>query len=104
MNISGWMQLVLFIALLLPITKPLGLYLCQVLDVNGRTFLDPVVRPFEKLTYRLFSIDPEKEQSWIHRCRHISGIGDALRDLVDWNNTACRRAYFPAGVNACSNS
>jgi K+-transporting ATPase ATPase A chain len=66
MNISGWMQLALFIALLLLITKPLGLYLCQVLDVNGRTFLDPVVRPFERLTYRLLAIDPEKEQSWIH--------------------------------------
>ena len=66
MNISGWMQLALFIGILLLITKPLGLYLCQVLDVNGRTFLDPVVRPFEKLTYRLFAIDPKKEQSWIH--------------------------------------
>src|SRR5215469_12477269 len=66
MNISGWLQLALFVGVLLLITKPLGLYLCQVLDVNGRTFLDPVVRPFEKLTYRILGIDPEKEQGWIH--------------------------------------
>ena len=65
MNISDWIQLVLFIGLLLLITKPLGLYLCQVLDVNGKTFLDPVLRPFERLTYRLFAIDPEREQGWI---------------------------------------
>jgi K+-transporting ATPase ATPase A chain len=66
MNISGWLQLALFVGVLLLITKPLGLYLCQVLDVNGRTFLDPVVRPFEKLTYRILRIDPENEQGWIH--------------------------------------
>jgi K+-transporting ATPase ATPase A chain len=66
MNISGWMQLVLFIGVLLLITKPLGLYLCQVLDVNGRTFMDPVVRPFERLSYRICGVNPEKEQGWIH--------------------------------------
>ena len=42
MNISGWIQLILFVAVLLAITKPLGLYLCKVLDVDGKTFLDPV--------------------------------------------------------------
>src|SRR6516225_5120271 len=65
MNISGWMQLGLFIGVLLLITKPLGLHLCQVLDVSGKTFMDPVVKPFEKLTYRICGIDPEKEQGWI---------------------------------------
>ena len=65
MNISGWIQLAFFIGVLLLITKPLGIYLFQVLDANGRTFLDPVIRPFERLTYRLISVDPEKEQGWI---------------------------------------
>ena len=51
------MQLALFIGLLLLITRPLGLYLCEVLDINGRTFLDPVVKPFERLTYRILAID-----------------------------------------------
>ena len=58
MNISGWIQLVLFVAVLLAITKPLGLYLCRVLDVNGKTFLDPVLKPLEKLTYKLIGVDP----------------------------------------------
>jgi potassium-transporting ATPase potassium-binding subunit len=65
MNISGWIQLAFFIGVLLLITKPLGIYLSQVLDANGTTFLDPVIKPFERLTYRLIGVDPEKEQSWI---------------------------------------
>jgi potassium-transporting ATPase potassium-binding subunit len=65
MNISGWFQLALYIVLLILITKPLGIYLFQVLDANGKTFLDPVIKPFERLTYRLFGVDPEKEQNWI---------------------------------------
>ena len=65
MNISGWIQLAFFVGVLLLITKPLGLYLFQVLDANGRTFLDPVIKPFERLTYRLIGVDPEGEQGWI---------------------------------------
>jgi len=60
----GWIQLALYLGLLLLITKPLGLYLLQVLDVRGRTWLDPLWKPAERLTYRLCGIDPEKEQHW----------------------------------------
>jgi potassium-transporting ATPase potassium-binding subunit len=66
MNVSGWIQLAFFVGVLLLITKPLGLYLFQVLDADGRTFLDPVIKPFERLTYRLIGVDPNKEQGWIH--------------------------------------
>jgi K+-transporting ATPase ATPase A chain len=62
----GWLQLALFLGVLLLITKPLGLYLVQVLDARGRTWLDPVLRPMERLTYRLAGVDPEKEQGWKH--------------------------------------
>src|ERR1700693_123604 len=65
MNISGWFQLALYLVLLILITKPLGLFLFQVLDANGKTFLDPVIKPFERLTYRIFGVNPEKEQGWI---------------------------------------
>src|SRR6201982_296634 len=65
MNISGWVQLALYIGVLLLITKPLGIYLFHVLDANGRTFIDPVIKPFERLTYRLIGVDPQKEQGWI---------------------------------------
>jgi K+-transporting ATPase ATPase A chain len=60
----GWLQLALYLGALLLITKPLGLYLVQVLDARGRTWLDPLLRPVERLTYRLGGIDPESEQHW----------------------------------------
>src|SRR5271166_3216254 len=65
MNISGWIQLAFYIIVLLLITKPLGLYLMQVLDVEGRTFLDPILKPVELLTYRIIGVDPKKEHGWM---------------------------------------
>src|SRR5277367_5500542 len=65
MNASlGMIQLILYVGILLLITKPLGLYLLQVLDAHGRTWLDPLWKPVERLTYHLCGIDPEKEQHW----------------------------------------
>jgi K+-transporting ATPase ATPase A chain len=64
-NPNSWFQFALFVGALLLITKPLGLYLVRVLDTHGRTFLDPLIKPLERLTYRVCGIDPEKEQSWL---------------------------------------
>lgn len=64
MNTTDWIQFALFLGLLTLITKPLGLYLMQVLDADGRTWLDPAVKPLERITYRLLGIDPRREQSW----------------------------------------
>jgi K+-transporting ATPase ATPase A chain len=64
MNANGWIQLALYVGVLLLITKPLGLYLLRVLDARGKTFLDPIMRPIERLTYKLLGVDPEKEHDW----------------------------------------
>jgi len=64
MNSPGWIQLILYVGLLLAITKPIGLYLYKVLDAEGKTFLDPVLKPLERLTYALFRVDARKEQDW----------------------------------------
>ena len=64
MQTSGWLQLALFVIALAVITKPMGLYLLRVLDANGRTWLDPVLRPLERLTYRLMGVDSSKEHNW----------------------------------------
>ena len=45
MDISGWIQLVAYVIALAAITKPMGLYLMRVLDVSGKTWLDPVLKP-----------------------------------------------------------
>jgi potassium-transporting ATPase potassium-binding subunit len=64
MNAHGWIQFALYVAALLLVTKPLGLYLLRVLDARGQTFLDPIMRPIERLTYKLLCVDPEEEQDW----------------------------------------
>ena len=64
MTWSGCLQLVLFLGVLLALTKPLGLHLVAVLDPGRRTFLSPVLGPLEKLCYRLGGVDPLREQGW----------------------------------------
>jgi K+-transporting ATPase ATPase A chain len=65
MLFSNWFQVLLYVGLLLAITKPLGVYLFHVLDANGKTFLDPLLRPIERLLYKLLGVDPRKEQTWV---------------------------------------
>jgi K+-transporting ATPase ATPase A chain len=64
METSGWSQLGIFLVALALITKPMGLYLMQVLDPNGRTWLDPVLHPLERGTYRLMGIRLNEEHNW----------------------------------------
>jgi K+-transporting ATPase ATPase A chain len=64
MDIYGWLQLAAFIGVLLLLTKPMGLYLFRVLDGEGRTFLDPILKPVELLFYRAFRVDRKQEQDW----------------------------------------
>ncbi|HEY9162159.1 MAG TPA: potassium-transporting ATPase subunit KdpA [Desulfomonilia bacterium] len=60
----GWIQLGIFIILLICLTKPFGIYLMKVLDPSGRTLLDPILKPVEKFIYKTTGINPEKTQTW----------------------------------------
>jgi len=64
-NPNSWFQLALFVGLLVLITKPLGVYLVRVLDARGETFIDRLVKPFERATYWICGIDRNLEQGWI---------------------------------------
>jgi K+-transporting ATPase ATPase A chain len=64
MNAYGWAQLALFLGLLAIVTKPLGIFIHQVLTPEGRTFLTPVLGPVERVLYKLFRVDPRREQNW----------------------------------------
>ena len=64
MQTSGWIQLGIFLIALALITKPTGLYLMQVLDPNGRTWLDPLLRPLERGTYRCMGIRSNEGHNW----------------------------------------
>jgi potassium-transporting ATPase potassium-binding subunit len=63
MTTNGWMQIIVFLALILAITKPLGVFMARVFS-RERTFLDLVVRPVERLLYRLTGVDEAHEMRW----------------------------------------
>jgi len=63
-SLPGILQILLYIALLVAITKPVGAHLARVFN-GERTFLDVVLRPLERLIYRLTAVNPEAEQGWV---------------------------------------
>ncbi len=63
MTFNGWFQILFFLALIFAVTKPLGLFMTHVFN-RERTFLDPVLRPVERLIYRLTGVDETREMSW----------------------------------------
>jgi K+-transporting ATPase ATPase A chain len=62
MTLFGWLQAGVFFALVLALTKPLGLYMARIFS-GERTLLTPILRPVERAFYRLCRIDPEAEMS-----------------------------------------
>src|SRR6202171_5303140 len=63
MTTNGWIQIAVCVALILAITKPLGVFMARVCG-RERTFLDPVVRPIERLLYRVTGVDEAHEMRW----------------------------------------
>lgn len=64
MDTMGWVQFALYMAVLFVLTKPVGIYLSQVLESDGRTFLTPVLGGIERFIYRVFRVDPKEDQTW----------------------------------------
>ena len=63
MTNNGWFQILFFLLVVLAITKPLGSFMTRVFN-REKTLLDPVLRPIEKLVYRLTGVDETKEMRW----------------------------------------
>jgi potassium-transporting ATPase potassium-binding subunit len=63
MTTNGWLQITVFLALILAMTKPLGVFMARVFG-KERTFLDPALRPIERLLYRVTGVDEEHEMRW----------------------------------------
>jgi len=63
MSANGWLQFVVYSVVLILTVKPVGIYLARVLE-GQRTWLDPLLRPIERLTYKLCGIDAEREMNW----------------------------------------
>ena len=63
MTLNGWLQIFLFLALILAVTKPLGVFMTRLFS-GERTLLDPVLRPIERLLYRVTGVDEKQEMKW----------------------------------------
>jgi K+-transporting ATPase ATPase A chain len=63
MTVNGWLQIIVYLAVILAVTKPMGVFMARVFN-RERTFLDPVLRPVERLFYRLTMVDEEHEMRW----------------------------------------
>ncbi|NJD20570.1 MAG: potassium-transporting ATPase subunit A, partial [Gemmatimonadetes bacterium] len=66
MTLNGWLQILLFAAAVLALTKPLGLYLARVYDGSARW-----LAPLERAIYRLAGVDPAEDQPWT---RYAAGL------------------------------
>src|SRR5215831_18115723 len=63
MTANGWFQIGLFLLVVFLVTKPLGVFMARVIN-REKTFLDPVLRPIERLVYRLTGVDEQREMRW----------------------------------------
>jgi len=63
MTLNGWLQILVFLALIFLVTKPLGLYMARVFS-RERTFMDAVLRPVERLLYQVTGVDENHEMRW----------------------------------------
>src|SRR5471030_1483967 len=64
MTVNGWLQIALFCGVIILLVKPLGAYMTHVF-AGERTFLSPVLAPFERALYRLAGVDEKAEQGWV---------------------------------------
>jgi len=63
MTANGWLQFAIYSAILLATVRPVGIYLARVFE-GERTWLDPVLRPIERLIYRLSGVRADQEMNW----------------------------------------
>ncbi len=70
MTANGWLQIGLFFAVILAITKPVGVFMARVFS-GEKTFLDFALRPVERLLYRITGVDEKHEMPWTEYARSM---------------------------------
>ncbi len=63
MSANGWLQFAIYSLILLATVRPVGIYLARVLE-GERTWLDPLLRPIERLIYKLSGVNADAEMNW----------------------------------------
>jgi potassium-transporting ATPase potassium-binding subunit len=85
MTANGWLQIALFLAVVLALTRPLGAFMADVFS-GEKTFLDPIMRPLERLLYRLTGVDEKQEMRWTDYALAIllfSGVSMVLLYVIE---------------------
>jgi K+-transporting ATPase ATPase A chain len=85
MTANGWFQIALYLLVIFLVTKPLGVFMTRVFS-REKTFLDPILRPIEKLVYRLTGVDEKREMRWTEYAVAMllfSGVSMTLLYLIE---------------------
>ena len=85
MTANGWLQIALFLAVVLALTRPLGAFMADVFS-GEKTFLDPIMRPLERLLYLLTGVDEKQEMRWTEYALAMllfSGVSMALLYVIE---------------------
>jgi potassium-transporting ATPase potassium-binding subunit len=85
MTANGWFQIGLYLFVIFLVTKPLGVFMARVFN-REKTFLDPILRPIEKLVYRLTGVDEKRDMRWTEYAVAMllfSGVSMALLYLIE---------------------
>src|SRR5260370_39975765 len=96
-TLNSVLQVLLFLAIVLLLTKPLGLYLYKIFN-GERTWLSPVFVPVERFFYRLCGINPEEEQKWTGYMISVlifSVLGMLLLYLIEPDQQLPRSIFNP---------
>src|ERR1700732_228679 len=85
MTTNGWFQIAFFLLLILAVTKPMGVFIARVFN-REKTFMDPVLRPVERLLYRITGVDENHEMRWTEYAVAMlmfSGVSMVLLYLIE---------------------
>src|ERR1700757_92263 len=85
MTANGWFQIGFFLLVVSLLTKPVGIFMTRVFN-GEKTFLDPVLRPIERVIYRLTGVDEKHEMRWTEYAIAMllfSGVSMAVLYLIE---------------------
>ena len=85
MTLNGWLQIHLYLAVIFVVTKPVGIFMAKVFN-RERTLLNPVLRPFERLLYRLTLVNEDHDMPWSEYAFSMllfSGVSMLLLYLIE---------------------
>jgi K+-transporting ATPase ATPase A chain len=109
MTANGVFQIALYFVLVLAITKPMGVYMAR-LFMGQRTFLHPVLRPLERLCYRVAGVREESEQRWTQYAGSLLAFSffsflfvyllQRLQGVLPLNPAAFGTAHAPGNATA----